>query len=546
MIRALVVAQTDTLARGAAASITDRYAVVRSDILLLSENAEVQHLLRILPGGDSTAIRGVTRAAADYLESVWRLAGETYYTAELTDARGVRLWYAGSDTASRDIVGRPATINGPVRDVESNRIVGALALAPRATAFWPRDLFAPSFGRTGYGIVIDRATNQVFLPPNSAMVRMTARQLVGAAWGEDSARVSRGSGTLVYTQHDSVRVASYVSLDSPPWTVLSSTALDEFAAPFARANRFNLIVLGLFIGGVSVLFVIFIGSATRSLEELTRAAASVGRGDLSPVLPSGGRDEVGTLSNAFADMTSRIRSMMREVEVSRQLAVLGEFAAQLAHEVRNPLTSLKLDLQGLQRQVRSGVLPPSAEAPVASSLREVNRLDTVVRGVLALAHQPGAEGRPVSLDEVLDHSVAALRTQLEQRSVIVERQQYREPTHLIGDPELLSGMFMNLLINAADAQPGGGRVGVTSLPRRDDDGREWVDVTIADDGPGVAADQRHDIFRPFHTSRHDGTGLGLALALRTARDHGGHIACDSATDGFTGAAFIVSLPVPMP
>ena len=105
-------------------------------------------------------------------------------------------------------------------------------------------------------------------------------------------------------------------------------------------------------------------------------------------------------------------------------------------------------------------------------------------------------------------------------------------------------MFMNLLINAAEAQPDGGRVGVSSVTRRADDGGEWVDVTVADDGPGVAADQRHDVFRPFYTSRHDGTGLGLALALRTARDHGGHIACDAAADGFRGAAFIVSLPIP--
>jgi signal transduction histidine kinase len=545
MIRALIVAQTGTLARRAAAIVADRYAVVRSDILLISENAEVQQLFRELARGDSSAIRGAQRAADDYLQEVWRLAGASYSTAELTDARGVRLWSAGRDASSLDSADRLLTINEPVRDLESNRVVGALALAPRPTALWPRDLFAPSFGRSGYGVVIDRPSSRVLLQPNSSVVGMSVRDLVGAAWNEDSVRVSRGSGTLVYAAHDSVRVASYVSLDSPPWTVLSSTALDEFAEPFVRAHRFNLVVLGVLIGVVAVLFVIFIGRATRSLEELTRAAAAVGRGDLSPTLPRAGPDEVGTLSDAFADMTKRVRSMMREIEVSRQLAVLGEFAAQLSHEVRNPLTSLKLDLQGLQRQVRSGALPPSAEAPVASSLREVNRLDTVVRGVLELARQSGAGHRPFCLDEVIDHSVAALRAQLEQRNVAVERPQHRESTQLIGDPELLSGMLMNLLINAAEAQPHGGRVGVSSVTRRAGDGGEWVDVTIADDGPGVAADLRHDVFRPFYTSRHDGTGLGLALALRTARDHGGHIACDAAADGFRGAAFIVSLPIPL-
>jgi len=543
MIEGLIVAQTDTLARRAAASVADRYALVSSDIRLLSENVEVQRLFRELARGDSSAIHEAKRGADEYLESVWSLAKASYTSAELADTRDLRLWSAGSDSGSASADDEILTISEPVRDLESKQIIGTVRLLPRSTTLWARDLFAPSFGRTGYGVVIDRRTGRILLHPNPVMITKPARELLGATWSRDSDRVSHGSGTLAYTEHDSARIASYANLDSPPWTILSSTALDEFAQPFARARRSDLILLGGIIGAVAVLFVILIGRATRSLEELTGAAAAVGRGDLSPTLPNPGPDEVGTLSTAFADMTARIRSMLREIEVSRQLAVLGEFAAQLSHEVRNPLTSLNLDLQGLQRQVRSGTLPPSAEEPLASSLREVNRLDTVVRGVLELARQPGAAHRPCCLDDVIDHSLAALRSQLEQRQVSVERQRNGRAARLVGDPELLSGMFMNLLINAAEAQPDGGRVGVSSIMRPANGRGGWIDVVIADDGPGVAADKRDSIFRPFYTSRHDGTGLGLALALRTARDHGGHIACEAAADGFRGAAFIVSLPV---
>jgi len=542
MIQELIVAQTDTLVRQAAASVADRYALVNSDLLLLSENVEVQRLLHEIARGDSSAIREAQRAADDYLRTVWRLAGASYTSAELTDTRGVRLWDAANDSTSRGIADRLLTVSQPVRDLESTRILGRVTLAPRPTTLWARDLFAPSFGRSGYGVVIDRMTGRVLVHPNPAMIQRSAREIFGAAWTRDSVSLSHGRGTVVYTEHDSARIASYVSLDSPPWTVLSSTAVDEFAEPFSRARRSDLAVLAVLMGGVALLFIVLVGRATRSLEELTGAAVAVGRGDLTPALPTVGPDEVGTLSNAFAEMTARIRSMLHEIEVSRQLAVLGEFAAQLSHEVRNPLTSLKLDLQGLQRQVRSGALPPSAEAPVASSLREVNRLDTVVGRVLELARQPGTAHRPICLDEVIDHSLDALHAQLEQHHVVVERHRNPESTRLVGDPELLSGMFMNLLINAAEAQPNGGRVGV-SVTRRAADEREWVDVVVADDGPGIAADKRHDVFRPFYTSRHEGTGLGLALALRTARDHGGHIACDAAVDGFRGAAFTVSLPI---
>jgi signal transduction histidine kinase len=538
LVESLIIAQTDTVAHRAAKVVADRYALVASDVLLLSENAEVQRLLGELTRGDSASIRIARAAADDYLRTVWRLAQNTYSSAELRDTSGAILWRGAGDDQGQLV------ITEPMRELRTGRVAGSVVLIPKPDAIWSRDALGPSFGRTGYGAIIDRRANRVLAHTSASVLSESPRDLFGKEWANDSARIAAPSGWLTYRERDSLRTASFVSLTSPPWTILSSSTAGEFADGFLRARRSDIALLALLIGAVAVAFVFFITRATRSLEELTRAASAVGRGDLSPPLPRPGLDEVGTLSGAFADMTARIGSMMREIEVSRQLAVLGEFAAQLSHEVRNPLTSLKLDLQGLQRQVRSGALPPSAEAPVASSLREVNRLDAVVRGVLELARETGAGHRPFCLDEVIDHSLATLRAQLEQRNIVVERQRNRASSQLVGDPELLSGMFMNLLINAAEAQPAGGRVGVSSATRRADDGREWVDVTIADDGPGVAADRRDDIFRPFYTSRHEGTGLGLALALRTVRDHSGHIACEAASAGFRGAAFVVSLPIP--
>ena len=384
LVERLVITQTDTVAHRAAKVVSDRYALVTSDVLLFSENAEVQRWLGDLTRGDSAAIR-VARAAVDeYLRSVWRLAENTYSSAELRDTAGAILWRAAGD-ASRDPADQELVITEPMREIRTGRVVGSVVLTPRRDVLWSREALGPSFGRTGYGAIIDRRGNRVLAHPSASVVFKSPRELFGKDWPSDSTRIAERSGWLTYREHDSVRIASYVSLDSPPWTVLSSSARRVCGAFAARAAPTSSFSCSHRRRGV--LFVIFIGRATQSLEELTRAAAAVGRGDLSPALPIAGRDEVGTLSDAFADMTKRVRSMMREIEVSRQLAVLGEFAAQLSHEVRNPLTSLKLDLQGLQRQVRSGALPPSAEAPVASSLREVNRLDTVVRGVLELARQ---------------------------------------------------------------------------------------------------------------------------------------------------------------
>ncbi|MFI5311975.1 MAG: ATP-binding protein, partial [Gemmatimonadales bacterium] len=544
LVELLIAAQTDPGARRAARGIADHYAIVASDILLFSENAEVQRLFRELARGDPVAIRAVQASADEYLNSVWRATNGSYRSAELRVATGATLWHASSDTALVSPAESPVVLREPLHELATRGVVGMLLLVPRPEALWARDPVGPAFGRTGYGAIIDRRTSRILFHSSASMALRPSSDLFGDDWARDSLRLEEPSGSITYRERDSLRVASFVSLTSPQWTILSSTAVREFADTFSRARRVEVTFLALLTGAVAVAFVVFIGRATRSLENLTRAAAAVGRGELSPELPHAGSDEVGTLTNAFGEMTARVRAMMREIEVSRQLAVLGEFAAQLSHEVRNPLTSLKLDLQGMARQVRAGTLPPSTLPAVESSLREVNRLDSVVRGVLELARQPAPRNTPCCLHEVIDNAVTALHAELTERGITVEWRLEEPMPRLAGDPELLSGMLMNLLINAADAQPGGGRIGVLSGSRQDAAGAQWIDVTIADDGPGVPEEKREEVFRPFFTSRHEGTGLGLALALRTARDHGGSITCSSAPDGFEGAAFVVSLLVP--
>ena len=543
LVEQLITAQTDTIARRAAKSVADRYAIVASDLLLISENAEVQRLYRELPRGDSVAIRSARTAADAYLESVWRLVGGSYAHAELRTSTDSLLWRSQDDFRPGDYTLPGPSLSQPVHDVETRRTVGAVVVVPRPESIWGADALGPSFGRTGYAAIVDRQSGKLLLHTATAAPEGSPREVFGADWDRISQRLTSSSGSLVYRQRDTVRVGSFVSLTTPPWTLVSSTALSEFGDSFKHARNVDLVLLSLLIAAVATVFVILIGRTTRSLEELTRAASSVGTGDFSPSLPRMNSDEVGTLAAAFGEMTARIQSMMREIEVSRQLAVVGEFAAQLSHEVRNPLTSLKLDLQGMHRQARSGVLPPDALAPVETCLREVTRLDSVVDGMLRLARQPTMKRERVSAHDLVDRALCSLRAQLDDRGITVVRDLEASSACVEGDPELLAGMLMNVVLNAVEAQPGGGRVGVHARVRNDVDSCHWLDVSIADDGPGIPHDKLHEVFRPFYTSKREGTGLGLPLAVRTARNHGGHIRIGAAPETFRGAVFILSLPV---
>ena len=155
--------------------------------------------------------------------------------------------------------------------------------------------------------------------------------------------------------------------------------------PFARSGSFNLLMVLLVTLTISAAFILLTRRATDSLRRLTAAADQVAAGKLDPPLPPGGGDEVGRLTAAFAIMVGEVRAMLRRVEESRHMSAIGEFTAQLSHEVRNPLTSTKLNLQRLNRGVEDSRIPAEFAKAVEICLREVKRLDGTVRGVLSIS-----------------------------------------------------------------------------------------------------------------------------------------------------------------
>jgi signal transduction histidine kinase len=271
----------------------------------------------------------------------------------------------------------------------------------------------------------------------------------------------------------------------------------------------------------------------------------VGRGNFEPQLPEPARDEVGRLTRAFELMTGRVRDMMAQVERGRQMAAVGEFANEIAHEIRNPLTSIKLNLQELERGARDEQIAAPLVRPLEISLREVHRLDRVVHGVLRLGRGGSVERSAVALRQIVQRALDVARPQLEQRSIRVTMTDETTVDRVVADGAQLEAAVLNLLLNAAEATPSDGVVRVC-IERAECDASR-VRVRVRDGGPGVAAELRERIFQPFFTTKAGGTGLGLALAQRTAEEHGGSLtlAGDAPDDGVGaahGAEFVLELP----
>ena len=216
-----------------------------------------------------------------------------------------------------------------------------------------------------------------------------------------------------------------------------------------------------------------------------------------------------------------------------RLSALGELSAGMAHEIRNPLGSIK----GAAEILKDGYGP---EAPqhefIEILLKETDRLNKIVQEFLSFARPKPPELREEDVNEILE-SVLTLTAQSARKAAISVEKRL---DHNIGkwnlDADLLKQAFLNLVLNSIQAMPDGGIL--TIMSSRRDDG---IEVKIVDTGMGISAENRKKLFSPFFTTKKDGTGLGLAITYRIVQNHRGTI--DVASEPGKGAAFTISIPV---
>ncbi len=218
---------------------------------------------------------------------------------------------------------------------------------------------------------------------------------------------------------------------------------------------------------------------------------------------------------------------------SEKLAALGQLAAAIAHEVRNPLAVIRSAAQSV------GETLPDTDAEAQRSCSfitaEIDRLTSVTSTLLAFARPLHLEPHPVAVGAVFDQALLLAGADLAAKNIAIERKLPPDLPRVHADADLLSQVLLGLLGNAADVMPHGGRIVLDA--RRNGHG---VEIAVADTGPGVPANLRAQIFEPFFTTRARGTGLGLAVARHIMQAHGGSIEVGDDPSG--GARFILSLP----
>jgi len=307
----------------------------------------------------------------------------------------------------------------------------------------------------------------------------------------------------------------------------------------------HLVLLVAGAGAVAIcgaLLVVLTYMVQRPMVELQQKIAKVGSGDLKASVSFSHRnDEIGDLGRNFNHMVQQLRESREEIErlhrtqMSRaeHLATLGEMATGLAHEIRNPLAGIAGVIEIIARD-----LPPTspARAVVKDVRQEIARINQIVTDLLHTARPHPPRVRKSDLNTTVEHAVMLGRQQALAKSVEISLEKDPSLPEVEHDSDQIHQVLLNLLLNALQAIDKNGHITVSVKVKA-----AMAAIEVNDDGRGISPQELPNIFRPFYTTKGDGTGLGLSLARRIVEDHQGRIDVTSTVG--VGTTLTVLLPL---
>jgi two-component system NtrC family sensor kinase len=320
-----------------------------------------------------------------------------------------------------------------------------------------------------------------------------------------------------------IRVARSVS--EPVGALSGRAADDEKTAMVAVGVIASVATL------LSLVILLMIQLTLAPIRRLREGARRIASGAFDERVPAGSRDEVGQLASEFNTMAEALSARDRELARQREellrsdrLATIGKMAAQITHEVRNPLLSIGLNAEMLEEEIGDNL---EAQQLLTAVQREVHRLKAITEEYLRFARLPKPAMAPVDLVQILTSLLSFLSYELQESNISLDTEGIPESLPLVmGDADQLRQAFLNVARNAIEAmrevpEPRNLTVAARAGARGE------VQVSITDDGPGIEEAISHRILEPFVTGKQGGTGLGLALTQQILVDHGGSISAES-------------------
>ena len=347
---------------------------------------------------------------------------------------------------------------------------------------------------------------------------------------QNHAIASTRNWAKIHAEHGMHANSTFSGSTSPKWRVEIEKLHSVAVAP---VHRLGYVFLALLI--TTLVFATFLvtpiaKAVTAPLSQLTHFVRHFFL-DQTSQLPTSGPAEVQELSSAFKKMISELEASQKNLERAAKLAVVGEMAAAMSHEVRTPLGILRSSANVLQREPQ---LSKEGHEVLGFIISETERLNNLVSSLIDAARPRLPAFTEVNLSALAIKCIAMLSAQAQTKNVQLDC--HADQDYLIkADSEQMTQVLMNLLINAIQMLPNHGKVevGITAL-------QDTIQLTIADNGPGIPAGSQAQIFEPFFTQRAGGVGLGLAVVRHIVHAHQGEISYSPSQQG--GAQFNITLP----
>jgi len=351
------------------------------------------------------------------------------------------------------------------------------------------------------------------------------------------------------------------------WHIVVEQDRDEAFQSMGGLKRHVYFTIFLAIGSALLLTWVIsyhIVRPVRSLSQLANKLATADS-DMEPIRTHR-QDEIGVLCRAFADMAQKIRQRQDSLEEkfnlkaaelketdhtlkqfkliaerSEKFAALGRLGAAVAHEIRTPLTSLKLFLESIHAEIE---ISPEYTEDFTVAMGQINRIEGAINRLLDYTKPKELIFSEIGIADLITDIVSMIRPLAKKQECVVETRMASGMPEIKGDGKLLEEAMVNLFINSLEAMPEKGRIEVTAeMDVFDSDGSSisCIRIDIADSGPGVAPENLDFIFEPFFTTKSAGTGLGLPMVFNTVKRHDGEIRVRNRKEG--GALISLFLPV---
>jgi len=396
-------------------------------------------------------------------------------------------------------------------------------------------------GERGYAFLVDKSGRNIahplFKPYRHSLDNypdQTLKELV-------LEMINGGAGWRQYVYEEEEKMAAFSAVPATGWSLavtIPSAELKKEAK--AIQSRVVQVAAGAFVFaliGVGILSYYLL----RPVRSLVQATQQIAGGDLTHDIPVQSRDELGDLTHSFNRMVRNLSRIQQELVQSEKLISLGRLSAGVAHEIRNPLNAMKGAVVYMQRRRADDQLIQEYTQLVSE---EIDRLNRFVTEFLYFAKQAQPVLVPTDINKLILSIQNLFGGHAREKGInFVNRLAAGLPLLKV-DPQQIEQVLLNILINAMDAMPSGGRVTTSSTPFRrlsDKEDEDKVRIIVEDTGIGIPSEHLHSIFDPFFSTKETGTGLGLPLSLGIVEAHGGELQVQSKPG--RGTAVIIELPL---